>query len=60
MAEHLDAALRDKFPCVLATAAPDGTPDVGFKGSVMVFDEDLDSAKALIESDEAFRPPRPS
>src|SRR5258708_32236706 len=40
MAEHLDAALRDKFPCVLATAAPDGTPDIGFKGSVMVFDED--------------------
>ena len=30
----------------------------GFR--VMVFDEDLDSAKALIESNEAFPPPRPS
>lgn len=25
---------------------------------VMVFDEDLDAAKALIESDDAFPPPR--
>jgi len=40
MAQHLETALRDKFPCVLATAAPDGTPDVGFKGSVMVFDSE--------------------
>jgi hypothetical protein len=38
MAKHLDAALREKFPCVLATAAPDGMPDIGFKGSMMVFD----------------------
>jgi Putative prokaryotic signal transducing protein len=30
----------------------------GFR--VMVFDEDLDAAKALIESEEAFPPPRPS
>jgi hypothetical protein len=27
---------------------------------VMVFDEDLDAAKALIESDDAFPPPRSS
>jgi hypothetical protein len=30
----------------------------GFR--VMVFDEDLDSARALIESNEAFPRPRPS
>ena len=27
---------------------------------VMVFDDDLDTAKALIESDDAFPPPGPS
>jgi predicted pyridoxine 5'-phosphate oxidase superfamily flavin-nucleotide-binding protein len=40
MTRHLADALANRVPCVLATAAPDGTPNIGFKGSVMVFDEE--------------------
>jgi Putative prokaryotic signal transducing protein len=38
--------------------APHFGPLDGYR--VMVFDEDLDTAKAVIESDEAFPPPRSS
>jgi nitroimidazol reductase NimA-like FMN-containing flavoprotein (pyridoxamine 5'-phosphate oxidase superfamily) len=40
MAQHINSALANRMPCVLATASPDGEPDVGFKGSMMVFDDE--------------------
>ena len=40
MKELINNALENGCPCVLATAAPDGEPDIGFKGSMMVFDDD--------------------
>jgi general stress protein 26 len=39
-AEAINSALADGKPCNLATASPDGHPDIGFKGSMMVFDRD--------------------
>lgn len=39
-AEAINSALTDGKPCVLATASVDGRPDIGFKGSMMVFDKD--------------------
>jgi hypothetical protein len=38
MKQALSTALSDRMPCVLATASADGQPDIGYKGSVMVFD----------------------
>lgn len=35
----IDTALANGRPCVLATAGADGRPDVGPKGSMLVFDE---------------------
>ena len=40
MQELINNALANGSPCVLATAAPDGEPDIGFKGSMMVFDDE--------------------
>jgi len=40
MREMIDNALANGCPCVLATAAPDGEPDIGYKGSMMVFDNE--------------------
>jgi hypothetical protein len=39
-AEEIDRALADRTPCTVATAAKDGSIDIGLKGSVMVFDKD--------------------
>ena len=36
----LDRAYADGFPCLVATAAADGSPNIAFKGSLMVFDRD--------------------
>ena len=38
MREMIDHALANGCPCILATASADGEPDIGFKGSMMVFD----------------------
>lgn len=38
MREMVDSALANGCPCVLATAAASGEPDIGFKGSMMIFD----------------------
>jgi predicted pyridoxine 5'-phosphate oxidase superfamily flavin-nucleotide-binding protein len=38
MRELVDNALANGCPCVLATASADGEPDIGYKGSMMVFD----------------------
>ncbi len=39
MRELIDNALERGHPAVLATASPDGQPGIGFRGSLMVFDD---------------------
>ena len=39
MKEMIDPALANGCPCILATVSADGEPDIGFKGSMMVFDK---------------------
>ncbi|MFQ5850227.1 MAG: pyridoxamine 5'-phosphate oxidase family protein [Candidatus Binatia bacterium] len=38
MREMVDNALANKCPCILATVSAAGEPDIGYKGSMMVFD----------------------
>lgn len=38
MREHVNNALANGVPCLLATASPDGWPQVGPKGSMVVLD----------------------
>jgi predicted pyridoxine 5'-phosphate oxidase superfamily flavin-nucleotide-binding protein len=40
MRELIDPALAKGTPCLVATASKDGMPNVGYKGSVMVFDDE--------------------
>jgi general stress protein 26 len=40
MTKALDNALVDRSPCLVATASTEGVPDVSYRGSVMVFDEE--------------------
>ena len=40
MKELIDNALANGSPCILATVSADGEPDIGFKGSMMVFDNE--------------------
>jgi hypothetical protein len=40
MREMIDNALANGCPCLIATASADGEPDIGFKGSMMVFDKE--------------------
>ncbi len=40
MREMIDNALANGSPCLLATAGADGAPDIGFKGSMMIFDNE--------------------
>jgi predicted pyridoxine 5'-phosphate oxidase superfamily flavin-nucleotide-binding protein len=40
MRELIDTALERGCPCVVATASKDGVPNVGYKGSVLVFDDE--------------------
>ena len=40
MKELIDNALANGSPCILATVSADGEPDIGYKGSMMVFDND--------------------
>ena len=40
MRVEIDNALASGNPCILATASPNGEPDVGLRGSVMVFDDE--------------------
>ena len=39
MKEMIDPALANGCPCILATVSADGEPDIGYKGSMMVFDK---------------------
>lgn len=40
MREMVDSALANGYPCVLATASASGEPDIGFKGSMMIYDNE--------------------
>ena len=40
MKELVNNALANGCPCILATVSGAGEPDIGYKGSVMVFDGD--------------------
>jgi predicted pyridoxine 5'-phosphate oxidase superfamily flavin-nucleotide-binding protein len=40
MGEAVNVALAEDTPCLIATASKDGVPDIGFKGSTMVFDKE--------------------
>lgn len=40
MKELVDHALANGSPCILATVSADGEPDIGYKGSMMVFDKE--------------------
>lgn len=39
-AEAIDNARADGTPCIVATQGAEGVPDIGLKGSMMVFDQD--------------------
>ncbi len=39
-ADAVNQALAEGTVCVLATQGADGIPNIGFKGSILVFDED--------------------
>ena len=39
-AQQFATALADRTPCLLATADAEGRPDIGLKGSMMVWDKD--------------------
>jgi len=40
MSAALSAALVDRMPCLIATTSEDGRPDLSYRGSMMVFDEE--------------------
>jgi predicted pyridoxine 5'-phosphate oxidase superfamily flavin-nucleotide-binding protein len=40
MRDLIDPALAKGIPCLVATASKDGHPNIGYKGSVMVFDDE--------------------
>jgi general stress protein 26 len=40
MKELVNNALANGSPCILATVSGDGEPDIGYKGSMMVFDDE--------------------
>jgi len=40
MKELIDNALANGSPCILATVSADGEPDIGYKGSMMVFNNE--------------------
>ena len=40
MKSALEAAIKDQSPCLVATASGSGVPDVSYRGSVVVFDDE--------------------
>ncbi len=40
MREMIDNALANGCPCILSSVSADGEPDIGYKGSMMVFDNE--------------------
>lgn len=37
MRNSMDSALSNGSPCILASASAEGAPDIGYKGSMMIF-----------------------
>lgn len=40
MREHVDNARANGKPCLLATASVDGYPGIGYRGSMLVYDDE--------------------
>ena len=40
MRQLLNRARSDETPCIMATASPNGVPNAGFRGTMMVLDEE--------------------
>lgn len=40
MREHINHALANATPCILATASPKGEPGISLRGSMMAFDDE--------------------
>lgn len=40
MREHINTAFTRRIPCVLATASKDGRPGIGFRGTMLTYDDD--------------------
>ena len=40
MRNLVDPALANGSPCILATVSAEGEPDIGYKGSMMIFDNE--------------------
>ena len=40
MRNLVDNSLANGFPCILASVSAEGEPDIGYKGSMMVFDNE--------------------
>lgn len=40
MRQLIDHALANRMPCILATAAKSGQPNMSYRGSMMVFDDE--------------------
>ena len=40
MRENVNSALEKRYPCIITTASTDGEPGVGFRGSVMIWDDE--------------------
>ncbi len=40
MRQMVDKALANGTPCILATVSAGGEPDIGYKGSMMIFDNE--------------------
>jgi len=40
MRKMVDPALANGCPCILASVSADGEPDIGYKGSMMIFDDE--------------------
>jgi predicted pyridoxine 5'-phosphate oxidase superfamily flavin-nucleotide-binding protein len=40
MHEYINSALANRMPCILATASKDGQPNMSYRGSMLVFDDE--------------------
>ena len=40
MRENVNSALEKGYPCIISTASKDGEPGLGFRGSLMIWDDE--------------------
>ena len=40
MRQHIDNAITNLKPCILTTVSADGRPGIGYRGSMMVYDDE--------------------